>query len=281
MRQIIKARTLFYSGLKAAVVAFCCHSLDARAVTTNVTVESFDFVPADVSIKVNDTVKWVWTGNLHSTTSSDGLWNSGLHSTGFTFTNKFTNAGTFPYFCTQHTFMVGSVTVKTTNSPPTVALTNPPNSSVFSAPATIQLTAAASDSDGTITNVQFFQGAASLGNKSAAPYSLWASNLAAGAYTFSAVASDNTGLKATNGVSISVVAPNPIVLSSPQKSSGSQFTFNYTANPGLRYVIERSGTPSGFTPLRTNTASGSTVTFTDSAPVLNNNFYRVGRLPNP
>jgi chitinase len=177
--------------------------------------------------------------------------------------------------------MVGSVTVKSTNSPPTIALTNPPNNFTFSAAATIQLSATASDSDGTITNVQFFQGATSLGSKSALPYSLWASNLGAGAYTFSAVASDNTGLKATNGVSISVVAPNAIVLSGPQKSSGSQFTFNYTASPGLRYVIERSGTPSGFIPVKTNTASGSSVTFTDSAPVLNNNFYRVGRLPNP
>ena len=281
MNQITNSIILSYSALTATALALCGLLPSARAVTTNVTVESFDFVPDTVSIKVNDTVKWVWTGNSHSTTSNDGLWNSGVHSTGFSFTNRFTSAGDFPYFCSVHTFMVGSVSVRPTNSPPSIALTNPPTSSIFSAPATLQLSATASDSDGTITNVQFFQGTTSLGSKTVSPYSLWASNLAAGGYVFSAVASDNTGLKATNGVSISVVTPNPIVLSNPQKQSGSQFSFNYTATPGLRYVIERSGTPSSFTSLKTNTASGSSVTFTDNAPVLNNNFYRVGRLPNP
>jgi plastocyanin len=256
-------------------------SLCVHAAITNVTVESFDFVPDTVTIKVNDSVKWVWTGNDHSSTSSDGLWNSGLHNTGFLFTNKFTTAGSFPYFCTAHTFMVGTVTVQTTNSPPTVALINPPNGSVFSAPATIQLSATASDPGGSVTNVQFFQGAASLGNKSAAPWSLFASNLPAGPYAFSAVASDNTGLKATNGISVSVVAPNPITLANPRRLSGPQFSFNYSANAGLRYVIERSGSLSNFTPLATNTAAASSVTYTDSAPALNNSFYRVGRLPNP
>jgi len=89
LKQITSAGKLFYSGLAAIAVALFGHSLCARAVTTNVPVESFDFIPATVTIKVNDTVKWVWTGNSHSTTSNDGLWNSGVHSTGFTFTNKF------------------------------------------------------------------------------------------------------------------------------------------------------------------------------------------------
>jgi hypothetical protein len=246
-----------------------------------VTVESFDFVPATVTIKVNDSVKWTWTGANHTTTSSDGLWNSGLHSTGFTFTNKFTTAGDFSYFCAQHTFMVGTITVQASNAPPIVAFTNPPNNSIFSAPATIRLSAAASDPGGSVTNVQFFQGANSLGNRSVAPYSLSASNLAAGAYGFSAVASDNTGLKATNAVSVTVVVPVPVIITNSQKLSASQFRFSYSANTGLQYVVERSGLLTGFTPLRTNTAAASSVAFTDNVPALNPNFYRVGRLPNP
>jgi hypothetical protein len=251
------------------------------AATTNVTVESFDYVPALVTIKVNDSVKWVWTGNTHSTTSNDGLWNSGLHSTGFTFTNKFTTEGSFNYFCTAHTFMVGTVTVVASNSPPTVALTNPPSGSVLSAPATIHLVASASDTGGSVTNVQFFQGANSLGNRTSAPYSIFVSNLVAAAYTFSAVASDNTGLKATNAINVSVISPSPLVIGNALKPGPSQFRFDFAANAGLRYVIERSSTLSSFLPLVTNTAAGSSIAFTDNVPGLNTNFYRVGRLPNP
>src|SRR6266571_3387217 len=82
----------------------------------------------------------------------------------------------------------------------------PPNGAVFSAPATFALKASATDSDGTVTNVQFLQGASSLGNVTSSPYSIAVNNLTAGDYTFSAVATDNGGLKATNVVSVHVVA---------------------------------------------------------------------------
>ena len=45
----------------------------------------------------------------------------------------------------------------TPNAPPTVNITNPINSASFPAPATITITATAGDSDGTVTNVTFYQ----------------------------------------------------------------------------------------------------------------------------
>src|SRR5207248_7036795 len=47
--------------------------------------------------------------------------------------------------------------------PPTIALTNPANAALFIAPANISLNASAADTDGTIAQVEFFQGANSLG----------------------------------------------------------------------------------------------------------------------
>src|SRR5437867_393798 len=87
----------------------------ALAVTiTNVNVGDNFFAPTNVTITVNDQVKWTWTGfNTHSSTSDTGLWDSGLHSTGFRFTNTFTVAGSFPYHCITHPEHVGSVTVVT------------------------------------------------------------------------------------------------------------------------------------------------------------------------
>src|SRR5437870_5006237 len=77
------------------------------------------FSPKDLSIQVGDTVEWTWQSDDHSVTSGtvgnpDGLFDSGIQNTGFTFSFTFNDAGTFPYFCMVHGAccgMVGSVTV--------------------------------------------------------------------------------------------------------------------------------------------------------------------------
>jgi hypothetical protein len=49
------------------------------------------------------------------------------------------------------------------NKPPTVAIVNPPDGSVFTAPVDLRLVAAAADPDGWVATVEFFDGANSLG----------------------------------------------------------------------------------------------------------------------
>lgn len=70
--------------------------------TVNVQVVNFQFNPDPITIKVGDTVHWVWASNDHSTTSDTGLWDSGVHNQPFTFDHTFNSAGTFGYHCTQH-----------------------------------------------------------------------------------------------------------------------------------------------------------------------------------
>ncbi|MBA3543371.1 MAG: hypothetical protein H0T83_02880, partial [Chthoniobacterales bacterium] len=65
------------------------------------------FSPASVSINVGDTVMWTWKASGHSVTSGvpgspSGLFDSGIHSSGFTFSHTFTDPGTFGYYCTPH-----------------------------------------------------------------------------------------------------------------------------------------------------------------------------------
>ncbi len=81
----------------------------------------------------------------------------------------------------------------TVNALPAVALTAPANNAQFAAPAAITLTANASDPDGSIAQVQFFSGSASLGIDTTSPYSVVWTGAAAGAYTLTAVATDNLG----------------------------------------------------------------------------------------
>jgi hypothetical protein len=175
------------------------------------------------------------------------------------------------------------VTVSVANDvPPTVTVTNPHDGVVLSAPATVALAATAADVDGSVTNVQFFQGTASLGNMRFTPFGVTVNNLGAGDYAFSAVATDDGGLSATNAITLHVVTPVPIVLGSLQRTSPTSFQFTYSATVGLRYVVERSGNNLGiFTPMSTNTAASNPVTFLDNAAFGTLKFYRVGLLPNP
>src|SRR5205823_3874447 len=80
-----------------------------------------------------------------------------------------------------------------TNSPPTVSLTAPSSGASFAAPANIALAAAASDSDGTINKVEFYQGTTLLGTATSSPYSFTWSNAPAGNYTLTAKAYDDKG----------------------------------------------------------------------------------------
>jgi len=76
---------------------------------------------------------------------------------------------------------------------PSVSITNPVNGQVFAvSPTNITIQATASD-NGSVTNVEFFNGTTLLGNDTTSPYSLTWNNVAAGTYTLTAKASDNLG----------------------------------------------------------------------------------------
>jgi hypothetical protein len=106
-----------------------------------------------------------------------------------------------------------NITVTTaTNQLPTVSVTSPIAGQSFTAPASLTLTAAASDSDGTITGVDFYVGTVMVGSDSSSPYSAAWSNVAAGNYSLTAVARDNSGGTRTSAaiaVTITAVAPTP------------------------------------------------------------------------
>ena len=84
------------------------------------------------------------------------------------------------------------------NALPSVTLTSPTEGASFSAPATIPLSAAASDSDGTVASVSYYLGATLIGTVTSAPYSASWSGVAAGSYTLTATATDNVGATTTS-----------------------------------------------------------------------------------
>ncbi|HEY6250260.1 MAG TPA: Ig-like domain-containing protein, partial [Candidatus Angelobacter sp.] len=104
-----------------------------------------------------------------------------------------------------------------TDVPPVTSITSPTSGATFTAPATITISANASDSDGTVTRVAFFASGTQIGVATTAPYTITWSNVAAGSYSLTSVATDNAGLTATsNPVSIRVNAAAPVDFSTPR-----------------------------------------------------------------
>lgn len=66
-----------------------------------------------VTVQAGQSVTWTWEdqGNQHSVTADDGSFESCLQSAGSSFTTTFTKAGAYPYHCTIHAQMKGTVTV--------------------------------------------------------------------------------------------------------------------------------------------------------------------------
>jgi len=94
------------------------------------------------------------------------------------------------------------------DSPPVVALTQPTDGATFTSPATVNLAAMASDADGAVTKVEFFNGGAKLGEDTTAPYSFTWSGVAAGTYTLTARATDDLGATATSAAATITVSAN-------------------------------------------------------------------------
>ncbi len=106
------------------------------------------------------------------------------------------------------------------NQPPAVSITAPSSGAAFTAPATITIGAAASDPDGTVARVEFFQGATSLGQDAGAPYSFTWNGVPAGSYTLTARATDNLGATATSApVTVTVNPGGGGTLPSPWQSA--------------------------------------------------------------
>ncbi len=116
-------RTMLLVGLVAgALLLAACSNLTADGTTTvtapsggdaEISIENFAFGPGDITVAVGDTITWTndEASIGHTTTSDDGIWDSGLMSPGDTFEQIFTEAGTLTYFCSIHPSMTASITV--------------------------------------------------------------------------------------------------------------------------------------------------------------------------
>lgn len=108
-------------------------------------------------------------------------------------------------------YRVGANITEATNSANNSAATSisvSANNTAYTAPATINLTATTSISGGTISKVEFYNGTTKLGEDASSPYTYSWTNVAAGTYSITAVATDNLGNKTTSSaISVKVSVP--------------------------------------------------------------------------
>jgi Plastocyanin len=111
------------AGAIAGLVLLVAGSVQAATVT--VAAMNYEFQPASRTVAVGDVVRWTFSGDPHSVTSRDGLFDSGVTNPGGSFQFKFVTAGTYRYYCQVHPEqMFGTIVVKASATPkPTVRST--------------------------------------------------------------------------------------------------------------------------------------------------------------
>jgi hypothetical protein len=125
------------------------------------------------------------------------------------------------------------------NNPPSVTVTNPVNGASFTAPCTLTIAASASDSDGTVTNVQFFDGAVSLGSVAANPFSV-TRTCQAGTHVLKAVATDNLGASTTSSI-VTITVTNALPGALSIQNQGDSVVLNWTGSFPLQTATSLGG----------------------------------------
>jgi plastocyanin len=98
---ITAAMALLFSGTALATI----HQVD---------ISNFVFVPGDQTIDQGDTVQWTNQDAVnHTSTSDNGVWDSGLIAPTQSYSFAFADTGTFPYHCSIHLSMVDTIRVRT------------------------------------------------------------------------------------------------------------------------------------------------------------------------
>lgn len=78
----------------------------------NVTIQNFSFNPSSITVKKGDTVIWTNKDPMgHTVTGNNGGPSSQTVDTNATYSYTFNSIGTFPYHCSIHPSMTGTVTV--------------------------------------------------------------------------------------------------------------------------------------------------------------------------
>lgn len=134
----------------------------------------------------------------------------------------------------------------TPNQAPTVSISSPNNGQSFEVGTNITINAAASDADGQVSKVEFYNGTTKLGEDITAPYNFTITNAQAGNYIITAIATDNDNASATS-TEVSFLVNEAVVVEYNRSIEFENQNGNLTVNEGyslslsVRYNDDNSG----------------------------------------
>lgn len=110
MTQISRRKALQLTATATASLPLLAGA--AQAATHNVTIKSFKFDPADITIAAGDTITFTnEDGAPHTATDVNGAFDTGRLNRSDAASLTFGSAGSFDYFCAFHPNMKGTITV--------------------------------------------------------------------------------------------------------------------------------------------------------------------------
>jgi plastocyanin len=85
----------------------------APAKNVEIKIDNFSFAPGTFTVAAGTTVTWINHDDIpHTVVSTDGVFKSKVMDTDEKFSYTFTKAGTYPYFCSVHPKMTGTIVVQ-------------------------------------------------------------------------------------------------------------------------------------------------------------------------
>src|SRR5579862_1927975 len=86
---------------------------DQPSAANAVKIDNFVFGPQTITVPIGTTVTWTNSDDIpHTAVSTDGVFKSKVLDTDEKFSYTFTKAGTYPYYCTIHPKMTGTIVVQ-------------------------------------------------------------------------------------------------------------------------------------------------------------------------
>lgn len=164
---------------------------------------------------------------------------------------------------------------------PKVQLTGPANNATFKVGVNITLTATASDADGNITKVEFYNGTTKLGEDATEPYTFDWNSVAEGNYKLTAVASDNSGNKVTSSeVSITVGNPRtPLIKNGEFDQGTTEWEIQNNSSASGTMTVITNGNMSGTNSLKICPATPGTaewhVQVRQATPIIEGKNYKI------
>ncbi len=128
------------------------------------------------------------------------------------------------------------------STPPTISITSPVDNASFTSGDAITLTATASDADGTVASVKFYDGTTLLTTDNSSPYSYSWTGATTGTHTINAVATDNSGNTTEVSITIKVNVPQGPYSGTPSPIPGTiQFEEYDLGGNGVAYLDNTPG----------------------------------------